>query len=377
MFVPARSVDCMVGLTGYRTAQTHVCRSPSLGPLTTLPVPSPAQVLIFTSSRSIMGEFANSWTTALMCWAIAAVVIGINLLALYEVAAEAVVADPWVTGVAVGVVLLLYFWLVGYLVLGPQSSLGERIWGPGKQVAASGDDGNEDGGASGSGESSTAGGGGGDGSACTMMGCPGCYLCCGCVGEKCQNNRRRRGARSAGGQGEGKKEERRPLLEGSKQGRGFLCKSCCKSQGMCCAGEGEGGPEGEADQHVGGQEVLVVVKEAGWNGVCNGDGAAGRAGCGDGVEAGAVAGGPVVVQELDVGGKGVEHVEAGGCCKRPLPPSAERCRGEGHRRQQHQREVRNGLGRQGEGLEEPLLLDSGDESDSGERQRRGVNGEKR
>lgn len=328
----------------------------------------PAQVLIFTSSRNIMGEFVNSWTSAIACWAIAAVVMGINLLALYEVAAEAVVADPWVTGVAVGVVLLLYFWLVGYLVMGPQSSLGERIWGPWKRVTGADDDGNEDGGASGSGDSSTAGSRSGDGKACTMLGCPGCYLCCGCVGEKCQYNRRPRGGRSAGGRGEGKEGEKRPLLEGSKQGRGYLCKSCSKSQGLCCGGDGKG----EAEQ-VGGQEVLVVVKEVGRSGVCNGDG--GEAGTV--AAAGAVAGAPVVVKDL--GGEGAEHVQEGGCCKRPLPPSAERCRGEGHRQQQQQqrREARNGLGRQGEGLEEPLLVDSGDESDSGERQRGGVNGGKR
>ncbi|GFR45519.1 hypothetical protein Agub_g6911, partial [Astrephomene gubernaculifera] len=84
-------------------------------------------VLTFTSSRAIMGEFANSLPLTLLCWAIAGVVVMINMLAVYEVAYEAVVADPWVSGLVLAVLVVLYLALVGYLVFGPQSQLGQWV----------------------------------------------------------------------------------------------------------------------------------------------------------------------------------------------------------------------------------------------------------
>ncbi|KXZ51426.1 hypothetical protein GPECTOR_12g388 [Gonium pectorale] len=93
-------------------------------------------VLTFTSSRAIMGEFANTLPLALLCWSIAGLVVGINGLALYEVAFDWVVGDPWVSGAALGVTVLAYFALLGYLVFGPQSAFGARMgWGSGPKSA--------------------------------------------------------------------------------------------------------------------------------------------------------------------------------------------------------------------------------------------------
>ncbi|GLC38536.1 hypothetical protein PLESTB_001736900 [Pleodorina starrii] len=89
-------------------------------------------VLTFTSSPAIMGSFANSPLTSSLCWAIAALVVLINGLAVYEVAYEAVVADPWVTGTALVILSAIYLAMVAFLVLGPQSQLGRWLgwdWG--------------------------------------------------------------------------------------------------------------------------------------------------------------------------------------------------------------------------------------------------------
>ncbi|GIL45319.1 hypothetical protein Vafri_2585, partial [Volvox africanus] len=80
-------------------------------------------VLTFTSSPTIMGEFANSSFTSCICWMIAGLVVLINGLAVYQVAYEAVVADPWVTGTVLTVLCVAYLAMVMYLAMGPQSQL--------------------------------------------------------------------------------------------------------------------------------------------------------------------------------------------------------------------------------------------------------------
>ncbi|GIL45322.1 hypothetical protein Vafri_2585 [Volvox africanus] len=85
--------------------------------------PAAAQVLTFTSSPTIMGEFANSSFTSCICWMIAGLVVLINGLAVYQVAYEAVVADPWVTGTVLTVLCVAYLAMVMYLAMGPQSQL--------------------------------------------------------------------------------------------------------------------------------------------------------------------------------------------------------------------------------------------------------------
>ncbi|GLI64264.1 hypothetical protein VaNZ11_007467, partial [Volvox africanus] len=80
-------------------------------------------VLTFTSSPTIMGEFANSAFNSCICWTIAGLVVLINGLAVYQVAYEAVVADPWVTGTVLTVLCIAYLAMVLYLALGPQSQL--------------------------------------------------------------------------------------------------------------------------------------------------------------------------------------------------------------------------------------------------------------
>ncbi|KAG2491205.1 hypothetical protein HYH03_010415 [Edaphochlamys debaryana] len=86
-------------------------------------------VLTFTSSPTIMGPLANNWATAAVCWAISGLVVAINGLAVYEVAYEYVIADPWVSGAVLFALVVLYLTLIGYMVVGPQSQLAEWITG--------------------------------------------------------------------------------------------------------------------------------------------------------------------------------------------------------------------------------------------------------
>ncbi|KAG2430797.1 hypothetical protein HXX76_009773 [Chlamydomonas incerta] len=81
-------------------------------------------VLTFTASPAVMGAaFANGPLLNGTCWAIAGLVVAINGLAVYQVAYEFVVADPWVSGSVLAAAVAAYIALVGYLVVGPQSQL--------------------------------------------------------------------------------------------------------------------------------------------------------------------------------------------------------------------------------------------------------------
>ena len=114
-WVPCCGRPLAVGGQPSHVAQPSPCRRARASPV--------LQVLTFASSRAIMGEFANSTPVAVVAWAITLLVVAINFTAVYEVAFEAVVADPWVTGTALLVTVLLYMAFVAYLLAGPQSAL--------------------------------------------------------------------------------------------------------------------------------------------------------------------------------------------------------------------------------------------------------------
>ncbi|PNW83321.1 hypothetical protein CHLRE_05g248300v5 [Chlamydomonas reinhardtii] len=85
-------------------------------------------VLTFSASPAIMGRaFANGPLLNAACWAIAGLVVAINGLAVYQVAYEYVVADPWVSGAVLAAAVAAYLALVGYLVVGPQSQLAQWL----------------------------------------------------------------------------------------------------------------------------------------------------------------------------------------------------------------------------------------------------------
>ncbi|KAG2445110.1 hypothetical protein HYH02_008977 [Chlamydomonas schloesseri] len=110
-------------------------------------------VLTFTASPAVMGAaFANGPLLNGVCWAIAGLVVAINGLAVYQVAYEFVVADPWVSGLVLAAAVAGYLALVGYLVLGPQSQLAHWLGyhkGPQGEPFKDEDSGSSSGGSSG------------------------------------------------------------------------------------------------------------------------------------------------------------------------------------------------------------------------------------